>query len=248
MELNWSTFVLEVINFLVLVWILKRFLYRPVLDVIAKRRRLVEEELARAKSIEAEANALKQQYAGRLETWEAEKRDAKAQLASEIEQDRVRKLAELATVLEQEKEKSRVADERQQTEKERVLAQQALQQGAAFSSRLLEQAAGPELERRLLDLLIDGLSDLPDEQRRRLIGQWREQSPVVEVCSAFDLATEQRQRLENALRQLAKFADIRYRRDESLLAGLSIEVGAWVMAANLRDELKGFTELLSGSR
>ena len=40
MQLNWSTFVLEIINFLILVWVLKRFLYKPVLAAIAQRCRL----------------------------------------------------------------------------------------------------------------------------------------------------------------------------------------------------------------
>ena len=38
MELDWTTFILEIINFLVLVWILHRFLYQPVMNVIAQRR------------------------------------------------------------------------------------------------------------------------------------------------------------------------------------------------------------------
>ena len=37
MELNWTTFALEAVNFMVLVWILKRFLYKPVLAAIAQR-------------------------------------------------------------------------------------------------------------------------------------------------------------------------------------------------------------------
>ena len=245
MELNWSTFVLEVINFLVLIWILKRFLYQPILNVIAERRRLVEEELAKARTTESEADALRQQYVGRLEAWEAEKGEAKEQLALEIEQERARRLSELAAALEQEKEKARVAEARQQAEKAHVLAQQALEQGAMFSSRLLEQAAGPELEARLLDLLIAGLAELPEEQRRRLSDQWREPSPSAQVCSAYELSADQRERLEAALKKLADVADIRFRRDESLIAGLHIEVGAWVIAANVRDELKGFTELIS---
>jgi F-type H+-transporting ATPase subunit b len=244
-ELNWSTFVLEVINFLVLIWILKRFLYQPILNVIAERRRLVEEELARASTTESEANALRQQYVGRLEEWEAEKREAKERLTREIEQARTRQLSELSEVLKQEKEKARVAEERQQAEKEHALAQQALQHGAIFSSRLLAQAAGPELESRLLDLLIDGLANLPDEQRRRLSDQRRETSPTVEVCSAFELSVDQRKQLEEVLGRLTDIANIRFHRDESLIAGLQLEVGAWVIAANLRDELKGFTELIS---
>jgi len=42
MELNWSTFLLEIINFLILVWILKHFFYKPILDVIAHRRADIE--------------------------------------------------------------------------------------------------------------------------------------------------------------------------------------------------------------
>ena len=38
MELNWTTFALEIVNFLALLWILKRFLYRPVLATLAERR------------------------------------------------------------------------------------------------------------------------------------------------------------------------------------------------------------------
>lgn len=38
MQIDWTTFVLEIVNFLALVWLLKRFLYTPVLDVLARRR------------------------------------------------------------------------------------------------------------------------------------------------------------------------------------------------------------------
>ena len=40
MQFDWTTFVLEVLNFLVLLWILKRFLYQPVLDVLDARQAL----------------------------------------------------------------------------------------------------------------------------------------------------------------------------------------------------------------
>ena len=73
MELNWSTFLLEIINFLVLVWILKRFLYRPVLSVLDKRRKSIEESLNEATNRHTQAIALEQQYKQRLEEWALEK-------------------------------------------------------------------------------------------------------------------------------------------------------------------------------
>ena len=48
MEWNWSTFVLEMINFLVLVWILKHFFYRPVLGVIERRQKSIDQTVEAA--------------------------------------------------------------------------------------------------------------------------------------------------------------------------------------------------------
>jgi F-type H+-transporting ATPase subunit b len=246
-EFTWSTFVLEIINFLVLVWILKRFLYKPVLDVIAARRRSVEQQLAQARATADEATALKEQYTGRLKEIEAERRKAREDLARDIDQERARRLADLAETLEREKEKARVAEERRQTEHERALGQQALQQGASFSSKLLGQAAGPELEGRLLQMLVDELAGLTDEQRTPLREQWGEHSGI-DVASAFDLTSAQRAQLTSALQALVDPAEVQFRRDPALIAGLRIEIGAWVLAINVRDELKGFAELASGGR
>ncbi len=59
MELDWSTFLLQIINFLVLVWILNRFLYQPVMKVIAERKAAVEKTLADSERARAEARALR---------------------------------------------------------------------------------------------------------------------------------------------------------------------------------------------
>lgn len=66
MELNWSTFILEIINFLILIWILKRFFYKPVLEVIARRRAGIEKTLEDAQALHNEAKALQKQYESRL--------------------------------------------------------------------------------------------------------------------------------------------------------------------------------------
>lgn len=247
MELNWSTFILEIVNFLVLVWILKRFLYQPVLDVIAARRKSIEDRLDEARAIEDEARALKGQYNGRLAEWEDERRRARQELMTEIERERADQLADLRATLDKEREKALVADRRRQAEQHAAVEQQALRQGAAFSGRLLEQAAGPELEDRLLNLLINDLEALPTEQRDRLREQCDESSSAIDVSSAFVLSEDQQQRLTAALQEVTGLkTGFRFRRDAELVAGLRVAIGAWVLAANVRDELEGFAELGRG--
>ena len=73
MDFDWTTFILEMINFLILIWILKHFLYQPVLNIIDKRRAGIDQALAQAKRTEEEAEALKQKNEQFLVAWENEK-------------------------------------------------------------------------------------------------------------------------------------------------------------------------------
>ena len=249
MELNWSTFLLEILNFLVLVWILKRFLYQPVLDVIARRRAAIENKLAEAEQLHTDADALKDQYENRLSSWQQERRQAMDKLRHEIEQSRLKQLGDLKQELAREEEKIRVAGSRKEKQLLREIEQRALHQAAEFASRLLAEAAGPELENRLLDLLLDGLSTMPADQISALGSKWGELPERILVSSAYALADDKRHRLEDTLSRVTGLSiPVHYEQDAELLAGLNITIGAWVLQLNVRDELRGFTELFHVGR
>jgi len=48
MLIDWFTVVAQVVNFLILVWLLKRFLYRPILNAIDAREKRIATKLADA--------------------------------------------------------------------------------------------------------------------------------------------------------------------------------------------------------
>jgi len=243
-ELSWSTFVLEIINFLVLVWILKRFLYKPVLGVIERRRRGIQETLDRAESLRGEADALKTQYEHRLADWEAERGKARESLLGEIDEERKRRMDALEAELKEERERAQVVAERGREEGVRKIEQQALQQAAAFASRLLSSLACPEVESRLVDLVIDELGQLSEDRLAVLKETWRNRPDDVVVTTVFVLSDDQRQRLEAALTAVTgTMASFRYQQSEALLAGLRVVIGAWVIGANLEDELSAFVDL-----
>lgn len=244
MALNWTTFVLEIINFLVLVWILQHFLYKPVLAVIARRRESIKQSLDEAKKIHAEAEQMQRQYESRLSDWEQERRQARSKLQQEIEAERARRQQELENVLAEEREKAQVAEQRRQQDNLRKSEETALQHGAQFATRLLQAVAGPELETRLLELLLSELQQLPEQRRDALRAGWAEAPVEIRVSSAYPLAEEQRRRLQQALAEATGLAvPVQFDQDAELLAGLRITIGAWVLGANLRDELKSFADL-----
>jgi len=248
LELSWSTFLLEIINFLVLVWILKHFLYKPVLDVIARRRSGIEKTLADAESLQSEAQTLREQYEQRLARWEDERRQARTQLQHEIDEERARRMDELQTLLAAEHEKAKVVEQRELAETRRDYETTALVHGARFASRLLEVVSGPELETRLLALLLEEIGTLSTERLEALRDGIREPTDVV-ITSAFPLADGERARLSEALKTtLAMEVSPRFEKDPELLAGVCISVGSWTLGANLRDELKAFAELSDASQ
>ena len=244
MELNWSTFLLEIINFLILVWILKRFFYKPVLNVIARRRRSIEKSLNDANTLHEDAEALRSQYENRLAEWEKERQAAHTSLDKEIETERTRRMEALRATLGEEREKARVIEQRA-LEANRLRAEEtALAQGAQFSARLLSLAAGPELEHRLLDLLLKELTALPHKQlgtRRAAAGKTVDR---ILVASAYPLDDATRLSLESTLGSVLMVTPpFHYEQDKDLLAGLRVTMGSWVLRANLQDELKSFSEL-----
>ena len=243
MELSWSTFVLEIINFLVLVWILKRFLYKPVLAVIAERRAGIEKKLADAETLHADAQSLRERYETRVAEWNRERERAVEGLDKEIEAQRRRRLAELETSIEQERQKAALVEEHRQADAARRLEDKALAQSLQFATRLLEPLAGPEMHQRLVDLVVRELDDLGPERAKELRNDSTADTPI-SIASALPLPPEQQQRLTARLKTaLALEGPVSFEVVADLLAGIRISVGAWVLGMSLRDELEGFARL-----
>jgi F-type H+-transporting ATPase subunit b len=243
-ELNWSTFALELINFLVLIWILKRFLYKPVLAAIERRRARVDKILQDAQALERAATARKQEYQQRLAHWEQQQASAHHQLEQELETERQRLHAELLAGIEKEREREQALLERAHMDHQRDQERQALAQGARFTARLLGRLASPALQQRLLDMALEDLAAIPDARRVAICTGLNGESRPIEVSSAFALSAPQRQQLQQAIGHWLQcpLPAWRFTEDERLLAGIRIQLGAWILRANLEDELGFFCE------
>ena len=246
MELNWTTFFLEIINFLVLVWILKRFLYRPVLEAISQRKAVIDTTLADAKAKEAGAQALGEQYQNRLANWENEKGKLRAAVVEEISTQRAQMLAALENSLKQEREKVRVLEDRRLNELQNKAEAEGIAKGVQFTARLLARAACSALEARLVNLALEDLPQLPEEQITHLRSVSQQSGLQVKVTSAFPLSAEQRSLITQKLQEMTQNSiAVRFNEESGLMAGLRISIGPWVLRANLEDELEFFAGVVS---
>lgn len=243
MEFNLSTFALEIINFLILVWILQRLFYKPVRHIIAQRKQHIEQALAEAAKMRQEAEELKTNYSNRLQQWNLEKQHAMAQLHQQMEAERQHQLLILKKELKQERSKNQAALQRRQLELQRHQQTLALRNGARFAAVLLQQAAGPELETRLFNLLMSELKQLPEACQPILQTTENETTLAIHVSSVYPLSEHQRQQLEDKFNALIdKSLTFQYSLNPELIAGFKIDKDAWVLNANVQHELSGFVE------
>jgi len=242
MQLDLTSFILELINFAVLVWILHRFLYRPVLAAIDRRRSAVEHTLAEAKEARAQAATARSEVETRLADWEREQAQARNALAAELAAQREKGLADAARAVEQERERLAALQAKQALERRRADEQHALEQGGSFAARLLERLAGPELDARLVELFAADLAGLAEDRRTALAEAARAAQGRVAVQSARPLSEAARARIEQALSQALGVdchADCTV--EAALLAGVSVALGPWLLQADLHDELRFFS-------
>jgi F-type H+-transporting ATPase subunit b len=243
MAFNWTTFALEIINFLVLLWILKRFLYRPVLQVLAERRAGIESSMSAARTTAAGAAALQQQYASRLQDWEQEKASARAALTAELAGLRTQQLEQLQHSLETERRHSAARDAHQRELQNRQQAEQANTRARQFACTLLARLAGPELESRLLTLFIEELQALPEEHLQALRAS-PNNTGAGHVSSAYDLSSVQQQALTDAVTaRLGQPVVLSFSTASNLLAGIGLTLGGWQLEFSLAGELRFFPEV-----
>lgn len=236
MEFNLSTFGIEIANFLILVWILQRLFYKPLQAVIAKRKQEIEQTLLDAEAVRQEAQKEREIYENRQKAWDQEKQAALTIFQQHLDAERTAHLNNLQRELEQERQINQVTLQREQQEFQHNAQQRALKNATKFISILLQQTVTPELEMRLAQLLLQRLTTFDFSLSSG--------ETAIKITSVYSIPTEFQQQLETRFSNLCAVPlTFDYQQDANLIAGLRIELGSWVLNANLKHELSGFAEL-----
>jgi len=244
MELDATTFVLEIINFLALLWLLNRLLYRPVraaLDTRAQAQASRQQALEdRQLAIDAEVARLAQVKA----EWDAQRAAAERELVGEVAALRQKRLAELTQELDAEREKTRARIAQQQqfaaAQQERELRERA----ARFVADYLKRLASPALEAAVVELFLGDLDRQTGMARSALRDGWSdrgESPPDVEVSTAYPLPEATRGRIEAQIQALMSASTrLQWRVDPQLVAGICIHLPGHELEASLRRGVEAF--------
>ncbi len=239
MRFDWHTLVLQAVNFAVLVWLLQRFLYRPVLRAVDGRRSEIDKQLADARKAQAEARERLDAANGERAGINAERSQALKAAAEEAERAAAARgaAAQREAVVLLEETRKTLAGERRE-----ALAQvrhSALDLAAAYARRLLDALPEQLRSEAWLGRVAEYLSQLPAERRAALTGQL---SPVfsLTVTTAAALPTDALESWRKRLSAVVGECAMSFRVDSALGAGVELAFPA----ANVRFSLRSAIEAL----
>jgi F-type H+-transporting ATPase subunit b len=237
MRIDWWTLAFQVANFLVLVWLLQHFLYRPVLNLIADRQQLTDGVVADANSAKAAAEQLRadlEQQRGAI----ARERD------QALEQAHASAKADAGRLLERTRADAEklVAEGRERLAQERAQALELLRHetiglGLTIARRLLAEAAGPRLDAPFLTHLLARLQALGEPERRQLVEQLAD-GVALQLVTAEPLEPGARQAFQQRLQPLlGREATMQFAEDPELIAGAELHFPHTVLRHSWRDSL-----------
>ena len=252
MLIDWFTVGAQVLNFLILVWLLKRFLYHPILDAIDAREQRIAKELAQADAIRAEAQQARDRFQHKREEFDQQRGELLRQARADAEAERKR-LLDAARKAATDLSAQRQASLQKESEGFSLALRSRTQQEVfAIARKTLADLAGASLEARMVGALVQRLADASAEDKAALIAAFQASTAPVTVRSAFDLPPAERAALEAAIKEtLGVTPSLRFETTPEVIGGIEIVSAGhsldWSIAAYLGTLQAAVDELLKGA-
>ena len=222
MHFDWSTFALQTVNFAILVWLLHRFLYKPVLALVDARRAEIDRQFAEVRAAEAQAEVERAAVRAERNGITGERAAAIESAVTRAEQDAVARHEQAereAAALLAEARKT-LSEERAQATTE--LRRMALDLGARIASRLIADVPLALRAEAWIEHIEGYLKNLPKSEEDALRRQLADGTPL-KVVTASALLSEITELWSSRLRR--RFKDdiaIEYGVDAGLIAGAEL--------------------------
>jgi F-type H+-transporting ATPase subunit b len=241
MEIDWITVIAQIINFLILVYLLKRFLYHPVITAMNRRQERITAQLVEAEEREQQAEQQGRDYRDRKRELEGQRQTFLDQARQQADEERARQIEQARQEIQQMRGEWIGALKREQKEFIDTLRQQAAESVVAIAARALGDLADRDLESAIADQFLRRFAAMNDEQ----LGALSHAKGPVQVYTSWppDENGAVEARLEEALRnRIRSGAEIQWARKDELICGVQLEGAGVKLEWSVNEYLNGLGE------
>ena len=242
MLIDWFTVAAQIVNFLILVGLLKYFLYGRIIRAMDQREEKIAARLSEAQQREQEAADERQHYQAKQAELAQQQDDILNQARQEADSERRKLLEEAREEVEAVKSRWYEALEREKNTFLQDLRQRAGRQVYTITRQALADLATADLEHQIVEAFCRRLEEQSPEKRRELT-DILQQGAEATITSAFVLSQEAKQKIEDILRDyLPGGTALRYQTSPEVISGIELKAPGHKVAWSLDHYLADLEE------
>lgn len=246
MQIDWFTFIAQVVNFLILIVLLQRFLYKPVVKAMDEREQKVASELEEARLKKIEAEQKEQELEQNLKEFEVQKNQLLEDARQEVDKQRKLWMEQLRADIDEIRERWEEAVDSERESFLSHLREETGHQVIVLIEDVLTDLSERNLQQQTVDLFLEKLQDLDHDEKeniRETMAQLK--TNEAEIQSSFELEEEQKHCIKNLLREMTNYdLSCEFEIVEELGFGVQIQIGGWRLGWNLKAYLDRFKQQL----
>ncbi len=238
MLIDWFTVAAQGLNFVILVWLMKRFLYKPILDALDARESRIAAELADADAKKADAQKQRDEFEHKNQRFDQQRAALLSKATDEAKAERQRLLddaRQAADVLSTKRLETLMTEARNL---DQAVLRRAQDEVFAIARKALTDLAGTELEQRMTEVFAARLRQLDGTAKSTLADALKTASDPALLRSAFELPAAQRAAIQQALDEtFAVKIPLRFETAPALVGGVELSCNGQKLAWSIADYL-----------
>lgn len=238
MLVDWFTVAAQALNFLILVWLLKRLLYKPILNAIAAREKQIAATLANADAVQVQARKERDEFQQKNEELDRQRAAlvSKATGDAQAEGQRLLEEARQAATAWSAKRQETLRTDAQNLQQ--AITRRTQQEVFAIARKALADLASTSLEERMGEVFTRRLRAMDAPAKVRLVDAIQRNPASTTVRSTFELPADQRALIQKALNDtLSADIAIRFEMAPELVSGIELVTDGQKVGWNIADYL-----------
>jgi F-type H+-transporting ATPase subunit b len=244
-QIDWFTLVAQIVNFLILLYLLRRFLYGPIIETMDRREQEIAARLQEAEEKRSEAEQQAERYRQQRRELEEKRGEQLTAIQKEVEARRKELLEEAHEDVQQKKQDWQEALQREQDAFMQELRQQLGREAAEVARRALQDLADVQVEQRMAGLFVMRIRELEPTERAEISDSIQESDGGIVIRSTFELPEETQQRIADTVQAEimdGRGLDARFETSPDLISGIEMQVDGYQVAWTIRDYLDHLEE------
>ncbi len=247
MPIDWFTVGAQMVNFLVLVWLLKRFLYTPVLRALDEREMKIAGELATALKEKQQAERERNEFRRLNEEFEQQRMALLKKARAEADLERQRLLEHLQDEIRDFRRKQMEDVKNAYSIKKEELRLRLVEGIFSLAEKVLRDLAETDLQVLMVDRFLKQCHDIDQEKKDLLLTRLKNRKETILIRSTHPLMEMQQKNLQGMCREVfAYHKPLRFEVSPALVCGIALLVDGyeivWSFAQYLEEIENKFNE------